>query len=89
MTTGRIVRVILVPFFFASVIVGPWWISVMLGILVVSTCRQYLPVIAGGILMDTLFGAPIPVLLGFDFLYTAVFSILAAGAFFLRARILE
>ena len=80
---------VLVPFFFASVLVGPWWVSIGVGILIASLSQRYIPLIFGGMLMDMLFGAPVPAFFDFSFLYTAMFTLIAICAFYFRDRILE
>jgi hypothetical protein len=87
--TERVSTIFVVPFFFASILLGPWWLTVLTGIVVVSFCESYVPLILGGMLMDILFGAPVPVLFGLSFLYTAVFTVMALSAFFFRDKILE
>lgn len=74
--------------FFAAVLFLPWFVVVPLGIALIAYYHAYLSVIIGGILLDSLFGAPIGVFSGFSFLYTALFAFLSAGAYVLRRSML-
>ncbi len=83
------IQPILISFFFASVLLGPWWISIAAGIWIASISERSVPLIVGGMLMDMLFGAPIPALFGFNFLYTTIFLLIVLSALYFRRRILE
>lgn len=75
--------------FLLSALLLPWWATVLLGIAVIGIYRSYAVAIIGGIMMDLLFGIPQPALFGFAYVYTLLFAILSAVAFYLDRRILE
>ena len=83
------IRVAITVFFFASVIMLPWFAPLILGVALVVVWRGYIEVILGGILLDIVFGAPIASLSDFSFLYTALFIFLSLLAVILRRAIIE
>jgi len=83
------IRVAVTVFFFASVIMLPWYVPLILGIALIVVWCGYVEVILGGILLDTVFGAPIASLSDFSFLYTALFIFLSLLAVILRQVIIE
>jgi hypothetical protein len=83
------VRIALLSFFFLSVVILPWYVSVMLGIVLLVRWDAYLSVLLGGIVLDSTFGAPLYVAGGFEWLYFAFFSVCAFLVFILKRRTLE
>ena len=76
-------------FFFASILFSPWYIPVLLGLLIIIQWKAYTSAIIGGIILDGMFGAPIITLYGFSYIYTTLFVILSFLAFFLRQVMME
>ncbi len=75
--------------FFISVFTCPWWLTISLGILLLSLFEAGITVISGGVLMDGVFGAPLPLLGGFHYLYTALFIVLVACSWYLHRTLSE
>ncbi|MDE2079032.1 MAG: hypothetical protein KGI73_01450 [Patescibacteria group bacterium] len=82
-------RVILAVAFFVSILLSPWIVSVVLAIAYLAAGGNVLLVVAGGLLSDILFGAPVPVLHGFQYLATLTMLLLGGAAVFLRRAIFE
>ena len=82
-------RIFLGSAFLFSALLCPWWVTLFLGIVSLAFFRAYALVIFGGFLMDLLFSSPEPQLLGFSYIYTLVFLVLALTARFLDRSILE
>ena len=82
-------RVFILTAVFASILLLPWYVPTVLAIILIAWWEAYVSVIIGGVMLDALFGAPIVVLGGFSFIYTGLFVISSATAFFLRRAILE
>lgn len=75
--------------FLVSAVLLPWWVSVLFGIGVTLYPGSGVVLLIGGVIMDTLFGAPIATLGGFAYLYTVLFSIIAAVVYLLRDRVVD
>ena len=75
--------------FFASVILAPWWFTVLVGVYILARWNLFVPVILGGMLMDLIYGMPSGVLGMSALLYTIVFMMLAVAARYLHATMLE
>ena len=82
-------RFLLALAFVISIIALPWWASLAVAILYLAEKGNPLLIIIGGILFDTLFGAPIASLHGFSYLYTLIAVALSATALFLRQTLFE
>lgn len=80
-------RIFLSIAFFFSIFTLPWWVSVLLSIFLLALFQAGIMVIVGGIMMDILFGAPVDILSGFQYLYTALFLFLALLTLYLKARV--
>ena len=78
------IRIFLTIIFFVSVLFAPWWLSVLLAIILLSYFGAYFEVIVGGIVMDSMFGVPIIALFNTEFLYTIMFAILVLTAYFAK-----
>lgn len=75
--------------FFASIVFLPWWAAMAFGVLLITSTRDYALALAGGLLIDATYGAPIARLSGFAFLYTFVFAALITTDVFLRGRLMD
>lgn len=82
-------KIVLSILYIVSSIFLPWWITVALGIVLITYFRLWWVAILGGLLMDLVFGAPISAFFGFAFLYTTLFIALSLLALMLRQRMLE
>lgn len=84
-----IARIGLSVAFFASVFFCPWWLTIILGILLLSLFEAGVLVIIGGICMDLVFGAPMVSFGGFQYLYTALFFMLVIFSWYLHRTLSE
>jgi hypothetical protein len=75
--------------FFASIFLGPWWLTVILGLFLLAVFGGALPLIAGGFIMDSVFGAPLPALGSFHLLYTLLFVTLACINWYLQKTLAD
>lgn len=82
-------RVLVSIAFFVSIVALPWFVSVPLGVLIIALWGASVEAVIGGIMLDSMFGAPIQALAGFPFLYTTLFLVLALGAFVMRRLMIE
>ncbi|MES2135266.1 MAG: hypothetical protein V4449_03445 [Patescibacteria group bacterium] len=72
-----------------SAVVANWWLTVLIGIVLIGLFQAYITLILGGVLMDVLFGAPMAPLWGFQYLYTALFLILVGLSWYLHRTLSE
>ena len=82
-------RIAILFAFFASILFLPWFVTVALGVVLIAWYQAYLSVLIGGVLLDSMFGAPIAALGSFSFIYTALFACLSAVSYVLRRRVME
>lgn len=75
--------------FILSAAFMPWWLVVVLAVVLLAEWQSFVIVVAGGMLRDLLFGAPQPALFGFSMLYTLIFGALALLAWYLHRHMLE
>jgi len=75
--------------FCISVVTLPWWLTFFLGIVYLSKGGSVVAVVIGGFIIDELYGAPIPVLHGFSFLYTGLALMLAIATLYFRTYLFE
>lgn len=75
--------------FMVSVFFCPWWLTVTLGILLLSLFDASVIVIIGGICMDLVFGTSLVPFGGFQYLYTTLFLILAVLSWYLHRTLSE
>lgn len=74
--------------FFVSVFFGPWWLMSATALFLLAEWRDWVSVVLGAFILDSIFGVPPIGGLEFPFLYTAFFSVLILVEFYLRSRIL-
>ncbi len=72
---------------FASLFTTPWWVFVPLGIVVATFSFGAYFVIAGGVLLDVLYGVPV-LGLSFPVLYTILFGTIALVRIYIEERLL-
>lgn len=82
-------RVVLGIVCIVSALFAPWWVTTGLGVFVALQPVGAVVLLSAGVLMDSLYGAPIHVLGGFQFLYTAVFLVIVSVVFLLRNRVVD
>lgn len=75
--------------FFASILFLPWYVPVMLGVLLIAFYQAYLFAIIGGIVLDSMFGTSIISLYSVSFLYTILFATLSILSALLRRYMME
>jgi len=75
--------------FFGSAVFAPWALTVMIGVALIAVWHSRFSVIFGGVLMDSLFGVPIPALGGFAWVYTALFVLLVGIDSVVRTRMID
>jgi len=72
-----------------SIVTLPWWVVVLVALVLISHFEAYVFAVLGGVVMDVMYGAPIHALADFSYLYTTVFLTLSCTAYILRVRLLE
>lgn len=82
-------RVIFCFLFLVSCIFFPWFVSVPLGILVIVYTPYWYVAVVGGLVIDLAFGAPVPALFNFAFIYSSLCIILSLIALTLRQQMME
>lgn len=75
--------------FLVSVFFCPWWLTVTLGVLLLSFFEAGVVVVIGGVCMDVLFGAPLVPFGGFQYLYTTLFLMLGILSWYLHKTLSE
>lgn len=74
------------PLFLLTALLLPWWVVVVAGVVLATFRYSFIFLIIGGVLLDTVFAAPVPGLGGFAYIYTVVFLAMSVVAETLRAR---
>ena len=59
--------------FLVSLVFLPWWVSVPLGIIAATTKYGGPIAVFGGVVLDAVYGTPIDILFGFQYVYTTLF----------------
>jgi hypothetical protein len=77
------VRITLDILFLLAVIVAPWWVAVILGLVLLVGVRAYEAAL-GGVVMDVLYVSPASSLFGGDFVFTAGFMLVATVMWFIE-----
>ncbi len=75
--------------FYASIVLAPWWLTTMVAVVLLARWNLAIPVIVGGMLMDLVYGAPLPLLGGYALLYTITLALLSLVSLYLHATMLE
>lgn len=83
------IRALLITLFFSSIFFLPWWFFVGFGVLLLSYTRDYVVVLVGALILDTLHGASISSLFELSYLYTSLFVLLIFLAIILRKQLLS
>ena len=83
------VRILLALAFLVSIVALPWWVAVAVAIFYLAEEGSVFLVIAGGILADMLFGAPVASLHGFSYFYTVLMAAIGLTAYYLRRSLFE
>lgn len=83
------IRAGLVLLYFVAVVTAPWYVFLLLAILLIVYARLGVVALVGAALYDTLYGVPIPSLGSYEFLYTTVVGVLFLASLVLRRRLLE
>lgn len=83
------IRILLLSLFFFGIFFLPWFIVVGVAILLLAYTRDSIPVLAGGLVYDVLYGAPIALFWGYAYLYTTLFLLLIAVSILLRKQLLH
>ncbi len=83
----------MIPFvivlWFIGIILFPWWVFMWVGIVLATFRYGWIPLIMGGIILDTWFGAPIAALGGLSYLYTLLTVLISGAVWVLRARMMN
>lgn len=82
-------RVGLVLLYVIAVFTAPWYIFLLLAILLMVYARAGVIALVGAALYDILYGVPLPSLGSYEFLYTTVVGVLFLVTLLLRRRLLE
>lgn len=83
------IRAGLIALYIVSVFTAPWYVFLLLAIVLIVYARAGVSVLGGAILYDILYGVPIPSLGSYEFLYTTVVAVLVLTSLILRRRLLE
>jgi hypothetical protein len=75
--------------YFVSCVFLPWYLTAIFAIVLIVYLDLWPIAILGGLLMDIAFGAPIPAVFSFAYIYSALFVLLTIIAVVLRQRMLE
>lgn len=73
----------------ASIFFLPWWMALFFGVVLLAYYKKYFFVLAGGLMLDALYGAPFATLSGFSYLYTALLLILIGMDMAFRSQLLD
>ncbi len=82
-------KLFMVALFMMSMVTTPWWVSFILGLVLVILFRAYISVLVGVLLFDTLFapsGAMLVGILSFSATFVVIFM---AITYVVRVRLLE
>lgn len=82
-------RVLLFSSLALSILYLPWWATVAVAVFALAFWSAYAAVCFAGAVMDFAYGAPVDALGGFQFVFTAVFVLLALVARYLETAILD
>ena len=77
-------RVIFNVLLFLSIVVCPWWVSVVLGIFTLYYFKFFNEIILYGLLMDILYGKLSVVFSLWDYRFTLFFAVLLLSSFYLK-----
>jgi hypothetical protein len=72
---------------FSAAFFLPWWLVVPLGVALTLHARHAYELLALGVVLDALYGLPIPALWGFRFPFTLLCTALFLAAEFLKPRL--
>ncbi len=59
--------------FLLSIILMPWWVSVLFGVFLIFHIEGYYEVIVAGFVLDYMYSAPTEIFYNFQFVYTLIF----------------
>lgn len=85
----RLVKIAHVVALILSVLFLPSYVSVVLIVLLLALWRMYALALLSALLIDVLFGAPIPMLFGITYFYTMIVLLLMALTYILDRALLE
>lgn len=80
-------RLFLIPLYFVSVFLLPWWVTVLLSLALIAYLKAYASALIGAVILDTIYGTSLA--FGGVYLYTATMLFLVIIAYVLRGRLLE
>lgn len=84
-----IIRILTDVLFFGSVLFLPWWITLFIGILGLIFLENFWEIIVGGLLIDLVYGTPLPHLFSFELWGTVITSILFLLRLFIGDRLFK
>lgn len=77
------------PLYLVASAICPWWVVVPFGI-VIATLPYGAPVaIIGGVILDALYGTPLPILFNFQYVYTLLFVVVVVLIELLSDRVVD
>jgi len=80
---------IVVVMWFVGIVLMPWWLFIWIGVVLATFRYGWVPLIIGGIILDSWFGAPIVALGGVSYIYTALMVCISAAVWALRTRMMN
>lgn len=80
-------RVVLNIFLGISILFFPWWISLIIGLVLIMSCKAY-EIIVWGLLFDALYGTSVNIFYNIQYLGTLVFFAFFLLSFALKRKII-
>lgn len=84
MKNKKVIRTVLDILLFGSVFIFPWYITVLISLILLALFKPF-EIIAAGLLMDALYGVSF---YGTDFLFTIIFLALYLASHFMKKNLL-
>jgi hypothetical protein len=80
-------RIILNIILFISIIICPWWVSVILALAILYYLKNFPEIILYGLLLDIYYGKLSSTFHIFDYRFTLLFLILLLSSFYIKKRL--
>jgi hypothetical protein len=80
-------RIILNIILFLSIIICPWWVSVILALAILYYLKNFPEIVVHGLILDIYYGRLSPSFHIFDYRFTLLFLVLLLTSFFIKKRL--
>lgn len=80
-------RIILNIILFISVIICPWWVSVILALAILYYLKNFPEIVVYGLILDIYYGKLSPSFHILDYRFTLLFLVLLFTSFFIKKRL--